>query len=70
MTKHSKYKGVSKYSNRDKREKPWKSAYTNKKTGFRETSQHETEKQAAKAYDIKLIKNGLEPVNILIRKPK
>ncbi len=62
MSKTSKYRGV----NWNKRERKWISVFTN--NGKTESTRFENEREAAKLYDLRRIKAGLEPVNILKKK--
>ena len=71
MGKYSKYKGVSKRvcsnSTHEKtNNSPWQALFSLK--GVRWKSTWATEREAALAYDMKMIELGLPPVNIL--KPK
>lgn len=56
VTKHTFQKGNVKYSAKIQRK------------AFCGTSYHDTEREAAKWVDLKLIEHGYEPVNILKRK--
>jgi allantoicase len=69
MSKYSKYAGVSRWVRKGdlKKTKPWCASHIHKTKG-RWMKSCETEREAAKAYDIRLIELGLEPVNILKRK--
>lgn len=58
--KSSKYKGVS----WNTKNKNWKAAITYKGEHI-SLGQHKQEKDAAKAYDMALIRRGKDPVNIL-----
>lgn len=57
----SKYKGVKYVKQSSVGSKSWQSYYK----GHR--ALHETEKAAAKSYDLMLIKDNKEPVNVLTR---
>ena len=64
MAKNSKYKGVTKGINYGKLN--WLAQYRTSKHNWSKWCK--TEKEAAMAYDIKMIQIGKEPVNILVRK--
>jgi len=65
MGKYSNYKGVSKILLSGKYIY-WKAEYRTNEHNWRKLCH--TEREAAIAYDIKMIEIGKEPVNILIRK--
>jgi len=59
MNKTSKYRGV----NWNKREQKWISVFTH--NGKTESTRFESEREAAKLYDLRRIRAGLSPVNVL-----
>lgn len=67
MGKYSEYKGVSKKQKKSSNSKDW---YMQMKMsdGKLCSSHHNTEREAALAYDKKCLEMGLEPVNILVPK--
>jgi len=62
MSKTSKYRGV----NWNKKEQKWISTFRHK--GKSEKTRLDSEKEAAKLYDLRRIEHGLKPVNILKKK--
>jgi len=62
MSKTSKYRGV----NWNKKEQKWISTFNH--NGKSERTRLDSEKEAAKLYDLRRIEHGLEPVNILKKK--
>ena len=63
---NSEYTGVTRNTGQDFMRKPWMASGEN--NGLRWHSTHKKEREAAKAYDVKMISMGMEPVNILKRK--
>lgn len=61
----SKYKGVSKIREKDHTEK-W--MYSGTIDGLRFAGKKETEREAAVAYDIVMVKRGRKPINVLTKK--
>lgn len=57
MNKISQYKGVSYRKPLSSGSKPWSCSYNGVKT------YHATEREAAKTYDLRCVKDGKEPVN-------
>lgn len=66
VIKKSDYKGVALIRKARSKEESWVAQYKYRKTNW--SAHFDTERQAAVAYDKKMLELGREPVNVLVKK--